>query len=85
MVPGLRIAILGIKMRNRLKRRSSLRKSENGKSQAWHRRPDRARTTLAFDAYVGFDKALVAIQVIARAKTRELEKLAYEMGLIEVS
>ena len=40
---------------------------------------------LAFDVYVGFDKAFVAIYVIGRAKTRELEKLAYKMGLIEVS
>jgi DNA-binding transcriptional MocR family regulator len=34
---------------------------------------------------VGFDKAFVAIYVIGRAKTRELEKFAYKMGLIEVS
>jgi len=40
---------------------------------------------VAFDMCVGFDQAFVAIYVIGRAKTRELEKLAYEMGLIEVS
>jgi hypothetical protein len=40
---------------------------------------------LAFDVYVAFDKAFVAIYVIGRAKTRELEKFAYKMGLIEVS
>ena len=40
---------------------------------------------LAFDVYVGFDKAFVAIYVIGRPKTRELEKFAYKMGLIEVS
>src|SRR5262249_24860687 len=40
---------------------------------------------LAFDVYVGFDKAFVAIYVIGGAKTRELEKFAYKMGLIEVS
>jgi hypothetical protein len=39
---------------------------------------------LAFDD-VGFDKAFVAIHVIGRAKTRELEEFTYEMGLIEVS
>ena len=40
---------------------------------------------LAFGVYVGFDKAFVVIYVIGRAKTRELEKFAYKMGLIEVS
>ena len=40
---------------------------------------------VAFDVYVGFDKAFVAIYVIGRAKTRELKKFAYKMGLIEVS
>ena len=40
---------------------------------------------VGFDVYVGFDKASVAIYVIGRAKTRELEKFAYQMGLIEVS
>ena len=40
---------------------------------------------LAFDLYVVFDKAFVAIYIIGRAKTRELEKFAYKMGLIEVS
>ncbi len=40
---------------------------------------------VAFDGYVGFDKAFVAIYVIGWAKTRELEKFAYKMGLIEVS
>jgi hypothetical protein len=40
---------------------------------------------LAFDGNVGFGKAFLAIYVIGRAKTRELEKLAYEMGLIEVT
>ena len=39
----------------------------------------------AFDVYVGFAKAFVAIYVIGRAKTRELKKFAYKMGLIEVS
>ena len=34
---------------------------------------------------VGFDKAFVAIYVIGWAKTRELKKFAYKMGLIEVS
>src|SRR5262249_45665278 len=40
---------------------------------------------LAFDVYVGFDKTFVPIHVIGRAKTRELEKFAYKMGLIAVS
>ena len=40
---------------------------------------------LAFDVYVGFDNAFVVIYVIGWAKTRELEKFAYKMGLIEVS
>src|SRR6185503_4010069 len=40
---------------------------------------------LAFDVYVGVDKAFEAIDVIGRTKTRELEKFAYKMGLIEVS
>ena len=40
---------------------------------------------LVFDVYVGFDKAFEAIYVIGRAKTRELVKFAYKMGLIEVS
>ena len=40
---------------------------------------------MAFDLYVGFDKAFVTIYVIGRAKTRELAKFANEMGLIEVS
>lgn len=40
---------------------------------------------LAFDVYVGLDKAFLAIYVIGRAKTGELEKFAYKMGLIEVS
>ena len=40
---------------------------------------------LSFDVYVGFDKAFVAIYVIGRAKTRELEEFAYKMGLIAVS
>jgi len=39
----------------------------------------------AFRLYVGFDQAFLAIYVIGRAETRELEKFAYEMGLIEVS
>ena len=40
---------------------------------------------MAFDVYIGFDEALVSLHVIGRAKTRELEKFAYEMRLIEVS
>ena len=40
---------------------------------------------LAFDVYVGFDKAFVAIYIIGRAKTRELEKFAYKMGLIDAN
>ena len=40
---------------------------------------------LAFDVYVGFDKAFLAIYVIGRAETRELEKFAYKVRLIEVS
>ena len=40
---------------------------------------------LAFDVYVWFDKSFVAIYVIGRAKTRELQKFVYKMGLIEVS
>ena len=40
---------------------------------------------VAFDVQVGFDEAFVAIYVIGRAKTREFEKFAYEMGLIEVA
>ena len=40
---------------------------------------------MAFDLYVGFDKAFVTIYVIGRAKTRELEEFSYKMGLIEVS
>ena len=40
---------------------------------------------VAFDVYFGLDKAFVAIYVIGRAKTRELEKFAYKVGLIEVS
>ena len=40
---------------------------------------------VAFDLYGLFDEAFVAIFVIGRAKTRELEKFAYKMGLIEVS
>src|SRR5215471_13331788 len=39
----------------------------------------------ALEEYVGFHKAFVAIYVIGRAKTRELEEFAYKMGLIEVS
>ena len=40
---------------------------------------------VASDGYVGFDKAFVAIYVLGRAETRELEKFAYQMGLIEIS
>ena len=40
---------------------------------------------VAFEVCVGFDKAFMAIYVIGRAKPRELEKFAYQMGLIEVS
>ena len=40
---------------------------------------------LAFDVYIGFDKTFVAIYVIGRTETRELEKFAYKMGLIVVS
>ena len=43
------------------------------------------RKVVASDVYVGLDKAFVAIYVIGWAKTRELEKFAYKMGLIEVS
>jgi len=34
---------------------------------------------------LGLLRAFLAIYVIGRAKTRELEKFAYKMGLIEVS
>jgi len=40
---------------------------------------------VAFVVYVGLDKAFVVIYVIGGAKTRELEKFAYKMGLVEVS
>jgi hypothetical protein len=40
---------------------------------------------IVFDVYGGLDKAFVAIYVIGWAKTRELEKFAYKMGLVEVS
>jgi len=42
-------------------------------------------SAVALDVYVGFDSAFVVNYVIGRAKTRELEKFAYKMGLIEVS
>lgn len=37
------------------------------------------------DVYVVFDEAFVAIYVIGRAKTRELQKFADKVRLIEVS
>jgi len=40
---------------------------------------------VAFDVNVGSLKAFLTIYVIGRAKTRELEKFPYKMGLIEVS
>ena len=42
-------------------------------------------TFLAFEVYVLSDEAFAPIYVIGGAKTSELEKLAYKMGLIEVS
>ena len=40
---------------------------------------------IAASSMLGSLKAFLAIYVIGRAKTRELEKFAYKMGLIEVS
>ena len=43
------------------------------------------RKPVALYLNVGFDNAFVAVYVKGWAKTRELKKFAYKMGLIEVS